>query len=136
MIDKNNDPRKGMKVPDGFFDDFEEQIMAQVTKPKIVPLWSGSRLRAMAAVFVLALGTIFVMKWNIGGNVESYVELSEDENWEYLLDNSEDLTFDELIDFEESGEALLAIEEEIYGDLVSEELLEEIDLETIENLYE
>ena len=65
MINKNNDPRKGMKVPEGFFDSFEDDLMAQIgSQAKVIPFWSKYKLNAIAAVFMLAIAAVFILKLN------------------------------------------------------------------------
>jgi len=136
MIDKNNDPRKGMKVPDGFFDSFEDQIMEELAEKKMLTFWSRRRLMKIAAVFIILLACIFVIEMNRQSDDATMAELSDELQWDYLFDNYEDLTFDEIAQFDESEEAIYTLENELYGNIADEIILEDVDLETIENLYE
>ena len=138
MIDKKNDPRRAMKLPEGFFDQIEEEIMDQISSAKVVPFRSMTinKVMAIGAVEVLLIAALYVMNLKAGEGDPTFAELSADQNWDYFLENSDEITYEELADFEESDAAIEALEEEIYGNLASEDFLEEIDLETIQNLYE
>ena len=136
MINKNNDPRKAMKVPEGFFNAVEDQIMEQVSASKVVALWSVKKLMSIAAVVFLAIACLFIIRMNTQTDTPVYSELSDDLHWDYLFENYEDVTYEDIAGFEETDEAIEEMENELYGSLLDEELLDYIDLETINNLYE
>ena len=137
MIDKKNDPRRAMKFPDDFLEKFEDRLMDNIDlKNTTLTIKSRRNYYGIAAVFIVLLGALIVFKFNINDNTSLLADITLDDNWEYLLENSEDLTFEELVSFEESDEAMISLEEEIYGDLDMEILIDDIDLQTLETLYE
>jgi hypothetical protein len=137
MINLNDDPRKGMKVPRGFFDQIEDEIMNEIKAKKVVPVWSRSsfRLTAIAASFLGVIAFTYIISIQNLDNQNSFSSISEELNWEYLLEHYDDITYEEIADFEEAEEAISAFENELYSGFATEELLEDVDLETIENLY-
>ena len=138
MINKNDDPRKAMKVPDGFFTKIEDEIMLEVSAKKVVPLWSRSinKISAIAAVFMAVIAITYVISLQNIEEQNSFASISEEVNWEYLLENYDDITYEDIAAFDESAEAILAFEDELYSDFATEDILEDVDLETIKNLYQ
>lgn len=137
MINLNDDPRKGMKVPPGFFDQVEDEIMKEISVKKVVPLRfrANFKLIAIAASFIILLAFTFLISIQEISDQNSYSNISEDLNWEYVLEHYDDITYEDIADFEEVEEAISTFENEFYGGLATEELLKDVDLETIENLY-
>lgn len=136
MINKKNDPRKSMKVPDGFFEEFEDRLMENIDlEKKVKPLWSIRRLTSIAAMFIVLLSSLYLLKLNTDKNNIEFADLSLEENWDYLLDHSEEFSYEEIAAFEESEDAFREIEEELFGTIATEDLIDDFDLETIETLY-
>ncbi|WP_235298788.1 hypothetical protein [Portibacter marinus] len=137
MKNKWKDPRYAMKAPEGYFEDFENKLMNTIGKeePKL-KIWRSSWVGAVAAVMLLIIIVLFVVQWNSEKQRVDFAELTLEENWDYLLEYTDELTFEDFDAFEETEEALQSLEQELYGFANGEEFLNEIDLETIEILYE
>ncbi len=137
MISKSDDPRKRMSVPSGFFENFEDRLMEKIKdeekKARVLRL---RKITSVAAIFVLLVSAIFVLQLSKSEGPIELADISSEENWEYILENSEEISSEELVYFEEAEEALEQIEFELYGEIDQEKLLEEIELETIESFYE
>ena len=57
-----------------------------------------------------------------------------EDNWDYLLENPDELSIDELSQFDGAEQAINEIELELYSAIASEEWLDDIDLDMLENL--
>lgn len=81
-LDLHNDPKieSGHKVPDNYFDSFEERLMQHLSfeenETKIVRLWQRQSfwVSSVAAIFVLTFGIWF---YSVQNNVENNISTSD-----------------------------------------------------------
>ncbi|TGD59562.1 hypothetical protein [Flavobacterium humi] len=62
QFDLDNDPKitPGFKVPEHYFEQFEDKMMAQLPqRMKVIPLWQRrpAWIASAAAIFIIAIGT-------------------------------------------------------------------------------
>ncbi len=137
---QENNPREAMRVPEGYFDGFADQVINNVNgktktgKPlliKKIRTWS-----AIAACAALLVTATFLLRSNVDTNVNLFAEVSEEQAWSYVFENDEAYSLDDLAAFEDLDETLTDMESELYGNQVSDEFLEDIDIQIIEDIYE
>lgn len=143
-------PKKKMSFPDGYFSNFPDMIMDKIqeenaetdnktveVKPwKILGL-SYNKL-AIAASLVLVLAAVFLIRNSMDVSVDTgtLVELEDGEYWETMMDYSENITLAELTELDGIDDVLYEMEDELYADNDIELFLEDIDINTFEEIIE
>jgi len=131
------DKPEGLSVPEGYFDQLQKDVLKRVAKlekprSKTIRLWP--RIAAAASV-LLVLG-LAIFLFQPSNPAETTFTLTDEEVHQYISQNIEDFELDLLMEYvavsdQSSGlfdDAELELEE--YMD----ELLDEIDMETLEEL--
>lgn len=100
----------GFKVPDGYFEQLTEDILAKTEtkaqpKVQVFNLW---KYASIAAAF-LAILSIFLLKTSseeVMTKTELFSELSQKESLDYLINNQIEISTDELLELENIDEII------------------------------
>ena len=125
-----NDPKMGMEVPEGYFNELPDEVMSKVkmeSGKKRRTLWYLPVSAIAAAVLLLLWLMPFKTDNAIEGEADLFAEL------DYLLENEYDLTSDQLAYL---GEDVLSLELESYLNLDQPEEFESILEEVAEDIEE
>ena len=141
---QENDPRKVQDVPEGYFESFADQLMEQVSekdtesrvsKAKVIRLpyyWIG----AVAASAVLLIAAFMFFQNSDAQLNNTFADLSTEYTLDYILDNSSEYSLSEIIEYTEMDQAFVDLESELYSQNLSEDFIDNIDIELLEDLYE
>lgn len=133
---KANNPRNAMHTPEGYFDNFSDELMSKISKDKSptkyrLLYYAGS----IAAGFAILLAALLFMQDDQGTN-DYYADLTEDQSWLYLIQNSTDLSLDEIASLSQAEGELAELELEIFTNGLSDEFIDGIDIDLLEDIYE
>ena len=141
---QENDPRKVQDVPVGYFESFADQLMARVSekdtaspvsKAKVIklPYYWISAVAASAVILVAAL--MFFQNSDAQIN-NTFADLNTEYTLDYILENSSDYSLAEIVEYTEMDQAFVDLESELYSQNLSEDFIDNIDIELLEDLYE
>ena len=100
------DDQKKLEVPEGYFDSLEDKILMRVhavqgNQPmKLIKLMTGQWMK-VAASFLLILSAVFILNRASQPDLEDVSmgnDWDEQEVWDYLIENSDDISLVMLID--------------------------------------
>ncbi len=128
----------GMKVPDNYFDDLQQNVMARLDEEP-----SGARqitmrtwLTLAASIAVVAISAVAVLqRSNEQAPSESFADISTEEAYEYVYLNADAFAAEEIfsaLNIEDSEASSLDLEETNYA---IDELLEEFSREDLESIF-
>jgi hypothetical protein len=140
---KENNPRKHLKVPEGYFDAFPDQIMNHLKaetsaiqhEPKIKQLFSRKWVLRIAASLIVLISAISIFQQISNTNTMEFANLEEDQTWDYVMAYSTDYEINEIAAFAEMDETITEWESEIFTNNISDQYLDEIDIELVEDFY-
>lgn len=139
-----NNPKKAMNVPEGYFDGFADDLMRKVNVNETISEKkgkSGFRLlylySAVAASACLVLAIMFLMPSNDEYSGEFIADdYNDDSTWGYVMQYSEDLSLSDIAAFPEAGSVIEDFEYEIFGNDITENFIDDTDIEIIEDIYQ
>ena len=136
---KANNPRNAMHAPEGYFDSFSDKLLAELPSEtngsKVVKFRSLYFGGSIAAGFAILLAVLFFMKNDQVSN-DYYADLSEDLSWLYLIQNSTELSLAEIASLSEGDDEWAEMELEIFSNSLSDEFIDGLDFDLLEDLYE
>ena len=141
---QENDPRKVQDVPEGYFESFADQLMARVTEKDIEsPISKAKVMRlpyywisAIAASAILLIAAVMFFQNSDAQLSDSFAELSAENTLDYILDNSYDYNLADITEYTEMDQAFVDLESELFSLNLTEDFIDNIDIELLEDLYE
>lgn len=138
------DPKRGLDIPDGYFNDLPELIFTKIKedditikKPslKVIFLNSPFLKGAVAAciIIMLSIASLNIINHTKGDDI--FANVSEERGWEYILDISDEYGIDDFAELPEMEEAITNLESELYGINMSDEFIEDVEFEIVEDLF-
>lgn len=133
--------RYGMKVPEDYFDNLADQILAkahQTSEVRTTKVFSMRTVMTLAAsVIVLAVATVVIMtRTNDDINTSNLASITSDEAYDYIYSNADLFSAEDIYVIlgsdAELEQTTLDLEETNYA---IDELLEDLDPEDLENLF-
>lgn len=142
-LQKNN-PRKTQGVPDGYFENFSDLLMERIKDESVEPIIQKrpilklhrNMIGAVAAAIIVLIAAIVIIQAPREQSMDSFAELNPDSTLDYLLNNSSEYTLDEIMEFAELDQTIADIESELLSDDITEDFIDNIDFELLEDLYE
>lgn len=131
---------EGYQVPDGYFKNFEKNILNQISQETIptpstrTKLFSLSSIWGKAAAIALLIGgSLFVWQKNMPSPVATTTDLTTEEIYTYITDNLQEFDEDLLLDQVAATTSVISDLSEEEQELFLEELIEDasFDLEDI-----
>ncbi len=140
-LQKNN-PKKGMSVPEGYFENFSDDLMSKIEFNKIdapvsrhlLSIKSKYYISAIAASIILLVASIIFFPQEKDNIV--LTDLAADQTWGYVINNASELSMEEISEFSEIDEAITDLEKELYGNNISEHFIDDQDIDLIEEIYQ
>ncbi len=128
------DKPEGLSTPDGYFNQLRQDVLSRIEAGKARPLWP--RLAIAASVAALIGATVFLFR-PAPSAPEPPVALTAEEVHQYIADNIVLFDLELLLPFAAASEASWMENADFDDPAMQEymnELLDEIDLETLEEL--
>lgn len=103
----------GFTVPEGYFENLQSSIMEQIPDKKPISKFT-KWIPAIAAGICLMIAAVFVFQNNQTENKSLALhKVSSEESVEYLLENKEDISTEELLEIDNIDNVLDVLEKEI-----------------------
>ena len=142
QILKKNDPRKNYEVPENYFDQLPDQIMARINESDLSPgkLRNPKMIKivrygiGIAASVSILIAAIFLLNRDTIQVDPLFAELEFDEQYNFLFSEPDDLSFFDITEFT-GEESITDIETEIYS-IIPDDLVDDVEFEDLELFYE
>lgn len=138
-------PKKSMKVPDGYFDQLGDSVFdkiyadtspVQKTPARIITFPFKSWVMSAAAALIILVSALFVFKYNTTSSDAFAINIPVENGWEYLMGISDDYVIEDFASLADMDQVITSMEAELFGNKITEQFIDDVDLETIEELYE
>lgn len=143
---QENDPRKVQGVPEGYFESFADHLMARVSEQDTLSKTPASKAKviqlpyywisAIAASVILLVAALAFLQNSDAKLSNSFAELSAEHTLDYILDNSSDYSLAEITEYTEMDQAFVDLETELLSQNFTEDFIDNIEIELLEDLYE